>query len=152
MKRKEGRRLVKVAHVAAAAQVLWELMLEVEPHQAISHREMPPWEEHIAFVGKFPYRSWYLIEADGVFVGHISFSRSNEIGIRLFRAHQRKGHGTWAIKELIRLWTKDVAKSKRASVRRAAFLANINPANEASLKLFASLGFKHVQNTLALDV
>lgn len=152
MKRKEGRRLVKVPHVASAAHVLWELMLEKEPHEAISQTEMPSWEDHVEFVLRFPFRMWYLIEADGEFVGCISLSRRNEIGLRLFRAHQRKGHGSWAVREIVRMWTKTVARSGRPAVQRAAFIANINPANAASLKLFESLGFSHVQATYALDV
>lgn len=149
-KNAEGRRLVKVAQVAKAAQILWDLMHEVELHQAISHVTMPTWEEHLSFVQRYPFRIWYLIEAEGIFVGYISLSRHNEIGLRLFREHQRKGHGSWAVRELIRMWAGDLAKP-RAGLQRGGFLANINPANEASLKLFASLGFKHVQNTYALD-
>lgn len=152
MRRKEGRRLVKVPHVPRAAEILWELMKEVEPHQAISHKEMPSWEEHLSFVGRYPYRAWYLIEADGVFVGMVFFSRRNEIGIRIFRAHHRKGHGKWAIAEIVRLWTKEVAKSGRPSVQRAAFIANINPGNAASQETFKALGFKHAQSTYVLDV
>lgn len=152
MKRKGGRRLVKVAHVASAAKVLWDLMHEVEPHQAISHVKMPSWEEHLSFVQRYPYRAWYLIEAQGEFVGHISVSRKYEIGIRLFKVHQGKGHGKWAIGEIVRMWGKDAANAARPSVQRGALLANINPANEASIAVFTKLGFKHVQNTYALDV
>ena len=151
MKRKSGRRLVKVSHVATAPDVLYELMLEAEPHQVISHKAMPSWEEHLSFVSRYPYRAWYLIESEGEFVGHISISRNYEIGIRLFKRCQGKGHGKWAIGEMVRMWGKEAAKAERPSVQRAALLANINPANKASIAVFEKLGFKHIQNTYALD-
>lgn len=148
----EPRRLVKVATVSEAPEILWKLMQEVEPHQAISHAKMPSWEEHVSFVKRYPFRVWYLIEAEGVFVGMISLSRRNEIGIRIFQEHQRKGHGSWAIRELVEKWGCEVANSGRPSVQRAAFIANINPANAASKALFAALGFHHAQDTFVLDM
>lgn len=152
MKRKEGRRLVKVPHVAEATQILWDLMLEAEPNQVISHKKVPDWDDHVSFVKRFPYRMWYLIEVDGEFVGSIYFSRRNEIGIRIFRKFHRKGYGSWAIREIIRMWATEVSKSAVPSVMPCAFIANINPGNAASKKAFEALGFKHVQETYALDV
>lgn len=152
MKRKEGRRLVRVPHVTQAAEILWELMKEAQPSETISQQGMPSWEEHVSFVGRFPFRMWYLLQADGVFVGSIYLSRRNEIGVRIFKAHRRKGHAKWAIMEILRMWRKLVAASGRPAVQRAAFIANINPANEASQALFSSLGFRHIQNTFAFDV
>jgi RimJ/RimL family protein N-acetyltransferase len=143
-------RLVNVRHVRDAAQFLWQLLKERPPEANISHREMPSWDEHAAFVQYHPYRVWYLIEQAGEFVGAIYVTRKWEIGISVAEEHRGRSFGTWAVRKVIEKWTKDVRG--QMSVQRRAFLANIAPANESSKRFFESLGFRHVADVYALDV
>jgi RimJ/RimL family protein N-acetyltransferase len=106
--------------------------------QSISHREMPEWEEHRAFVISKPYPYWYLIVARLRPVGCIYLTEKREIGIGILRFYQGKGYAKLAIYELMQM-------------HPGRFLANINPANEASIKLFEAFGFKHIQNTYQKD-
>lgn len=142
-------RLIAVAHVSRAAEILWELLKERPAEANISHQVMPTWEEHVSFVERYPYRVWYLIKHGDDYVGATYLSRHWEIGIAIFREHQRKGYAKWAIREMARKWL-PTAKGK-PSVKRQAILANVAPTNEASKQLFEALGFKHVANVYALD-
>lgn len=129
---------------------LYELLREREDeHQNNISFKLPEFDEHIRFVQSNPYRYWYLIEAPAPMglVGYISATRRNEIGIVLKRTARRRGYGGAALQQFI-----DTHKPLPAipSERSGRWLANINPANEASKALFRSLGFSHIQETFAL--
>lgn len=147
-----GRVLVPVAHVTEAPNILWELLSERPTEANISHKKMPTWPAHCSFVARYPYRAWYLIKADDEFVGAIYFSRYQEVGISIFKRHQRKGHAKWAILELLKKWGRPDRITEIPGARRAAILANIAPANEASKRLFEECGFQHISDTYAFDV
>jgi cyclase len=115
---------------AETAPYLYDLLAERTPEQSISHKEMPTYERHLAFVIGSPYYAWYLITTDDTVVGAIYLTRQWEIGIGIFRAHQRRGYARQAIEKLMDLHG-----------RNGRYLANINPANEASIALFRKLGF-----------
>lgn len=120
----------------ADCRVLYDLLAERTPEQSISHKTMPTQQEHRAFVGGSPYLRWYLIEVEQP-IGAIYLTRQREIGLSIFRAHQRKGYGRAAVLELMRM-------------HPGKFLANVNPANEASRKLWESLGGRLLQVTYEL--
>jgi RimJ/RimL family protein N-acetyltransferase len=122
----------------AHAVLLWQLLSERTPEQSISHKRMPTAEEHAAFVLSQPYQHWYVIEHEGVLVGACYVSKQQEIGIAVLRAHRRRGYACAALSELVQR-------------HPGRLLANINPANTASVKLFASHGFRHIQQTYALE-
>lgn len=136
--------LVDVYAAPEAARVLYDLLKEREPHQSISHKRMPDFDQHSKFVASRPYAAWYLIEnafdarvAAPVTVGAIYLTRQREVGLFIFRAHRGKGYGKKALAELRRL-------------HPGKLLANIAPGNEGSQSFFSSLGFRHVQNTYEL--
>ena len=135
-------------------KALYMLLQEREPWQSISHREMPTFTRHELFVAdkvphsleegemrhRYSYAAWYLVtEMDSRIVGSIYLTRANEIGVFIFKADQGVKWGEAAVQMLM----------KEHGPRR--YLANINPANEASRKMFEKLGFKTVQHTLALE-
>jgi RimJ/RimL family protein N-acetyltransferase len=120
-----------------AIDILFRLLAERESSESISHRGMPNFDEHRAFVHARPYLAWYLIEVDWEIVGATYLSHQREIGIGIFRAHRGQGHARQAITTLMAL-------------HPGRFLANVNPANQKSIDLFAGFGFTHLQNTYAL--
>jgi RimJ/RimL family protein N-acetyltransferase len=111
-----------------AKHLLFELLKERRPEQSISHKGMPTWEEHVAFVRSRPYEHWYLIEADGYFRGAVYLTRQREVGVAIFEGCRGQHYAEDAVAELMRL-------------HPGRFLANINPANEASIALFRKLSF-----------
>lgn len=128
-------RLVNVyRHEDRSIKTLYDLLRERTPDQSISHRQMPSGEQHVAFVKSRPYQCWYLIDVDGVTVGSIYLSKQREIGVFIFNEHKGKGYGKQAVELLMKQWP-------------GHFLANINPANEASRKMFEKLGFNRIQET-----
>lgn len=127
---------------------LYKLLQEREPGESITHAKMPTFEDHRAFVRSDPYRAWYIISDWGVDVGSCLLTRNNEIGITIAKEHRRKGYASGALVLLTKLLDPLPASP---SVRNGQWIANINPANEASIKLFAKLGFRHIQNTYQLD-
>jgi RimJ/RimL family protein N-acetyltransferase len=139
--------LINTYTVPGAARVLYELLLERDSSTNISHRKMPTWREHQQFVESKPYRKWYLVQVDGQFVGACYLTRQNEIGIQLFKAYQGKGYAVEAVNLLI---TKHKPLKAIPGKRSGRFLANINPQNERSMRLFQKLGFVHIQETYAL--
>lgn len=139
-------KLVSVSSERAATGVLFELLLERPPHTWISTKRLATEEEHRRFVSQHPYFAWYLIEVAGEYVGSIYLGHDNSIGVAILRAHQRRGYGSQAVKLLMR---QHEPLPGKASVRNASFIANIAPGNAESIKFFAKLGFRHIQNVYA---
>ena len=121
-------------HVPMHLAVLHQLLSEREPWQAISHKEMPTWEQHVAFVRSEPYKGWYMIVSGGRFVGSTYFSKQNEIGIFILKEFVGQGYAKPAVLELMQL-------------HEGPHYANINPANPYSIAFFEKLGFKLLQVT-----
>lgn len=120
--------------------LLWEMLKERTPAQSISHTEMPTEADHKRFVDNHPYSAWYFIvdtdNRDRV-CGAIYLTDRREIGIHVFELYRNQGIASAALLELFRL-------------HKGPFLANINPENYGSMRLFEAHGFKHIQNTLKL--
>lgn len=132
-------KLTPVEDRSDAAHILWDLLAERPANANISHREMPSWTAHTAFVSSHGYRTWRLIETPHGIVGAIYLTMQNEIGIGIFSWAQGQGYGPAAIKMLM----------EEYGPRK--FVANVAPTNDASRKMFEAMGFKHVQNTFALE-
>lgn len=138
-------KLVPIATEPDAAVVLYDLLAERAPEESISHRAMPTWDEHCAFIASAPYDCWCLIQVPDAglsaardYVGAIYLTRRDEIGITIFETERQHGYAS----EAIRLLTK--------SHPRPRYLANINPRNTKSIHLFAKLGFALIQHTYEL--
>jgi hypothetical protein len=91
-------------------------------------------KNHDLFVINHPFWKWFLIRHEGEWVGQIRVSSRNEIGVGLLRKYRGKGLGSEAVKTLMETIEPQPAIK---SMRRAGWIANINPYN-------------HVQNTYGL--
>lgn len=111
------------------ANFLYSLLGEREPEQSISHKTMPTFAEHLLFIESHPYAWWFVAEQDGQPCGSVYLTRAHEVGIAISRSHRGRGLGSLALGALVQK-----AKSTR-------LLANINPANAASIALFRKHGF-----------
>lgn len=126
------------ANIEDAYRILFELLGERSTDQRISHKRMPSFEEHKQFIDSMPYTAWYLIEdeSEGI-VGAVYLSKMREVGLFIFNRYWKKKFGSQAFKLL---------RDKHPG----RLLANINPANDRSIRFFQSLGFTHIQNTYEL--
>jgi len=124
----------------ADIDVLFKLLAERTPAQSISHTKMPTYGQHSRFVKSNPYKAWYLIGVDEgngpAIAGSTYLTEDNELGIFIFRNYHGKGYASRALEDIMTRYD-------------GPFLANINPSNEASKKLFEKLGFKFIQVTYA---
>jgi RimJ/RimL family protein N-acetyltransferase len=115
---------------------LYELLQERKPWQNISHRIMPSFVDHVAFIRSRPYLAWYAIYDANVFVGSIYLTHMNEIGLFVKDIKIGKGYGSKALNTLMR------------TTPRPHYLANIAPGNSTSITFFLNMGFKYHQTTL----
>ena len=131
-------KLLDIYSLKEAPELLYELLLQRRPEANISHRSMPTYQAHLDFIASRPYQAWYIIEADGEFVGSVYLSKAREVGLFLFSQHQRKGYGRTVIEELLKL-------------HPGRLLANIAPRNVTSQEFFRDLGFVLIQVTYELS-
>ncbi len=130
-----------------APKILWDIMVERrDENDANISFEMPTKEDHYKFIKTTPFAHWFLIEIRQDVVGYVSVSWRNEIGIVLFKAERGKGYGAQAVQKMMGIVTPLPA---RPSDRPGHFVANINPKNVRSIRMFKSLGFDLVQHTYA---
>lgn len=113
---------------------LYSLLQEKTAAQNISHKEMPTYEEHVAFNDAIPYAEDYIILSDEESVGRIYFTRAREVGIHILSTAQGKGIGKTALRDLM---------TKVGS----PVYANISPLNTKSQVFFKGEGFDLVQLT-----
>lgn len=130
-------KLKDIYKTKGAARILYALLKERTMRVNISHRRMPTWRRHLAFLRSRPHKAWYLVmNTSGEPVGGTYLSKNDEIGIFIFRKYRGRGYGQSALLGLMR---------RHRGVHR--FLANVNPKNKPSIRFFKELGFRHIQNT-----
>lgn len=144
-------RLIPVHKVYRHVELLYEILQERTGDAAIniSHAGMPCFAEHRKFVASDPYRCWYFgVLKDKTIVGAIYLTLQNEIGIQVREEHRGQGYG----KEMLgRLLAEHQPLPAVPGVRPGRFVANINPANATSIKLFTGLGARLIQHTYRFD-
>ncbi|MEM2159930.1 MAG: GNAT family N-acetyltransferase [Candidatus Nitrosotenuis sp.] len=118
---------------------LYKLLKERDPKANISHKKMPSFEQHEAFVLSRPYSKWYIVIESGKAVGSIYLTKNNEIGLFLQKEMQDRGLGHKALKLLLE------------KNPRKRYLANVNPKNRKSIKFFKNNGFRLIQYTYELE-
>jgi RimJ/RimL family protein N-acetyltransferase len=131
-------RLIDVYQGPAGHAVLWQLLSERTPEVNISHKAMPTWEQHVAFVASKPYAHWYLVDAgEDDFVGAVYLTHQREIGVGILKRFHGHQYGRNAVKLLM----------ERHPGR---FLANVSPQNFTSQRMFREMGFQILQFTYEL--
>lgn len=124
-----------VYEVDYAPHFLYVLLEQRQPHESISHKAMPTFEQHLDFILSRPYQCWALLDVEEVgFVGAVYLTQQREVGIWIHTDHRGQGYARAAVARIMRDFP-------------GPLLANINPLNETSARMFQTLGFKHVQNT-----
>jgi len=132
-------KLIDVYTEPRAADLLWALLAERPAAANISHRKMPSYDEHMAFIASQPYAHWYLIDVGAEdYAGAIYLTPAREIGIGIFKRYWGFGHGKMAI-QLLR------------AKHPGRMLANVAPRNFVSQTMFMDLGFKLLSHTYELQ-
>ena len=132
--------LVKLKTVSKSDyRFLYNLLRERDARANISHKKMPTYNQHVAFVSAKPYSKWYVILYDTNKAGSIYLTSQNEIGIFIKKSFQSKQLGNIALRKMIQ---------KNPKKR---YLANVNPQNKKSVRFFKNNGFKLIQYTFELS-
>lgn len=126
------------------ALFLYDLLKSRDPAANISHRSIPPFYMHLAFIQSEPYEAWYIAELDGEKIASVYLTKpgpgmyGDEIGLFLVKGRRGQGLGTRILNLLM------------AEHPRKRYLANIAPSNNAGRSFFVGQGFRHIQNTYEL--
>ena len=56
---------------------------------AISHKEIPSFEEHSNFVQNHPYHKWFIVENKSKFIGSIYIHQDNDIGLDILNEFEK---------------------------------------------------------------
>ena len=132
--------LVKLKTVSKSDyRFLYNLLMERDARANISHKKMPTYNKHVAFVSAKPYSKWYVILYDTNKAGSIYLSSQNEIGIFIKKSFQGKQLENIALRKMIQ---------KNPKKR---YLANVSPQNKKSIRFFKNDGFKLIQHTFELS-
>ncbi len=117
---------------------LYNILNERKSIVNISHKKMPTYRQHIAFVASKPYTKWYIIYFNSQKVGSIYLSKQNEIGIFIIKTMEGKGLEQIALKILMDKHPRD------------RYIANCNPKNKALIRFWKKNKFKLVQYSYEL--
>ena len=132
--------LVKLKTVSKSDyRFLYNLLMERDARANISHKKIPTYNKHVAFVSAKPYSKWYVILYDTNKAGSIYLSSQNEIGIFIKKSFQGKQLENIALRKMIQ---------KNPKKR---YLANVSPQNKKSIRFFRNNGFKLIQHTFELS-
>lgn len=140
-------RLVSVYETPGAEHFLWDLLVDRPEVANISHKQMPSWQQHAAFIASNPYAFWYLIELPIEItevgytyrhIGAIYLTRKDEIGLGIMEHWQHQGHGAAAVQHL------------KALHPRPRYFAHVAPANLQGQQFWLKQGFKPLQVTYEL--
>ena len=122
--------LVKLKAVSKSDyRFLYNLLMERDARANISHKKMPTYNQHVAFVSAKPYSKWYVILSGTNKAGSIYLTSQNEIGIFIKKSFQNRQIGNIALCEAIKK----------------------NPKNKKSIQFFTNHGFKLIQYTFELS-
>ena len=132
--------LIKLKTVSKSDyRFLYNLLMERDARANISHKKIPTYNKHVAFVSAKPYSKWYVILYDTNKAGSIYLSSQNEIGIFIKKSFQGKQLENIALRKMIQ---------KNPKKR---YLANVSPQNKKSIHFFKNNGFKLIQHTFELS-
>ncbi len=131
-------KFLPVPMVPDGIEFLYGLLGEREDHVNISHKKMPTFEEHEAFVKSEPYEAWYIMLDDDDFVGSVYLTDRREVGIFISKLHQGMRYGSEALAFM-------------EKTHGLPIYANISVNNPGSVAFFRSKGFTPLQITLLKD-
>lgn len=150
-------RLIDIYSYPGGERIAYQLLEQRPLEHGISHKRMPAWEEHLAFMHQapHPFRLWLVIETEDIMhkdllraaVGLIEALPTNEFGVHILKRYQGLGYGKRAVRQFIQ---SHPPLPEIPAIRNGTWLANVAPANRRAAEFFQKLGFNKVQETYAL--
>lgn len=135
-------RLVPIEKWPGRYKLRWQLMKYRPEERCISHRAMPDWDDHCAFVDDPPYLAWYVVAVDGQPAGTVYLTHpagqslaGDEIGLDLFPRFIDEAVVGSVVDELMELHP------------RKRYLWNVATLDDEMKRIVQQLGFWIVQET-----
>lgn len=120
------------------AQFLYTLLQQ--RRDSISHKQVPSYDEHIAFIENHPYRDWFLIFLRDAPIGSLYLGLDNSVGLHFTEGHDVYLKSTISMMENL---LKPLPPLK--SIRSESFFFNIPPGNRRLRRLLESCGYYPTQ-------
>ena len=134
--------LIKVCPTEKHLKFLFELLKTRSRKNSISHRTLPTFKQHKAFVQARPYRYWFIIEVSGLFSGATYITKTNSVAIHLINNNKK------IYEEVLSFIIKNIEPLKPLpSIRGKDYTVNLSTKNNIYSKVIISLGGKKVQDT-----
>lgn len=150
-------RLIDIYEYPGGERLAYELLAQRPLEHGISHKRMPTWEEHLAFMRQapHPFRLWLVIDVETIedcvpmraAVGAVEALPTNEFGVHILKRYQGLGYGKRAVRQFIQSYQ---PLPEIPAVRNGTWLANVAPANKRAAEFFQKLGFNKIQETYSL--
>ena len=135
----------KIIPTEAQIITLYDLLQKRE--HSISHKAVPSFEDHAAFVNTNPYRAWYLVRGSDEAVGTFYVSNENTVGINIVRSSDEK-----IIDKLCSYIVEEYAPLPEIkSVRGPEFAINVAPDNAFLISALERLNKKVLQISYSLE-
>ena len=126
-------------------KLLFKVFQQRKDNERISSDPQLVFDDHVKFVEDHPYRHWFLVKTDDYYIGSVSISYENSLGIHLFAKYET------FVGRLIQKICKTIKPlPKLASVRSGNFIVNISPKNKKFEQELEMLGAHCIQKTFKL--
>jgi hypothetical protein len=135
--------LEKVIGTDLQIAILYDLLKSRKNN--ISNIVVPTLKSHFKFVRNHPYRAWYLIKFNNVYIGSIYLMFTNCIGINFIDKHSLLPQ----VLNLILRKHKPLYEIK--SIRPPNFFVNISPSNNKIKHQLTKIGAPKIQSTYLLE-
>ena len=139
--------LIEVEQIDKHANFLWRLLESREEVKKISSTSETDFESHLEFVRKHPYRKWYIVGLNELFVGSTYLSFHNEIGLQILPQHYSD---ELFLKILDVVASEHQPLPKKLSCVPENFVVNVSSKDRRTCGLMASSGFYPLQITFDL--
>lgn len=134
--------LEKIVGEKSQIEILFQLLKNRKYN--ISNTSLPTINSHTKFVKNHPYRAWYLIKSNEIYIGSAYVMENNCIGISLI-------YDVSTFPEIIKLISKKHKPLKEIkSVRPSNFFINIASNNKKIESQLNKFGAKKIQSTYLL--
>ena len=113
----------------------------------VSHKKIPPLEDHKLFVKNNPYREWYIVKDKNCIIGNVYLQFDNSIGLNC-----KDDISEIQIKNILNLICSKVSPLEaKPSVRNGNFFINVASSNKLLQRKLSSIGLEETQRTYIID-
>tara|TARA_Y100000589_G_scaffold267997_1_gene259646 strand:+ start:309 stop:770 length:462 start_codon:yes stop_codon:yes gene_type:complete len=113
----------------------------------ISHIDLPSFQVHKSFTEKNPYRKWFLVKLNDLYIGNVYLQYDNSIGLNLNEEISAE-----KIRNIIKIiYNRYKPLKSIPSVRIDKFYINVHSANSSLQEKLSKIGLLEIQRTFLIS-